>query len=206
MNSETPSVSAVVLAGGHGHRMGQDKALLRLGGQSLLARTVHTLAPLSDDLVVVTDDAARYRALGLPVRLVADEQPGVGALMGLYSGLKAARHAWALVVACDMPFLNPSLLRYMIALSPGYEAIVPRIDDLYEPIHAIYARTCLPVMEDLIATGRRRIFDLFSRVRVRYVDRNEIEQFDPEHLSFLNVNTPEDWLRVQARFEASARS
>jgi molybdopterin-guanine dinucleotide biosynthesis protein A len=206
MNLDTPSVSAVMLAGGKSRRLGRDKSLLRLDGQPLLVRTAHTLAPLSDDLIVVANDVARYREFDLPARLVPDEQRGVGAIMGIYSGLRAARHARALFVACDMPFLNQSLLRYMISQVGGYDAVVPRIGDLYEPLHALYAKDCLPAIKRLLATGRRRIFDFFPLVRVRYVDRREIERFDPDHLSFLNVNTPEDWLEVQARFEERQRT
>ncbi|MGD8624475.1 MAG: molybdenum cofactor guanylyltransferase [Anaerolineae bacterium] len=204
MSPDALPVSAVMLAGGKSRRLGRDKSLLRLDGQPLLVRTVQTLLPLSDDLIVVTNDGARYRTLDLPVRLVPDEQRGVGALMGIYSGLRAARHASALFVACDMPFLNRALLRYIISHAGGYDAVVPRVGDLFEPLHALYAKSCLPAIEDLLAAGGRRIFDFYPHVRVRYVDRKEIDRFDPDHLSFLNVNTPEDWLRVQVLFEERA--
>lgn len=191
-------ISAVVLAGGESQRLGLDKALLELHGQTLLARTVGKVATLSDDVIVVTNNPVRYRHLGLEVRFVPDEQPGEGALMGLYSGLQAARHAAALAVACDMPFLNIRLLRYMLTESIGYDVVVPRLEnDLLEPLHAIYSKRCLPFIAKLLAQGRRRIFAFFADVRVRYVEEPTIARFDPLHLSFVNVNTPADWQLAQ---------
>jgi molybdopterin-guanine dinucleotide biosynthesis protein A len=190
-------LSVVVLAGGHSRRLGRDKSLLELDGVPLLVRTVQRLGALSDDLVVVTNDVARYESLSLAARLVRDEEPGMGSLMGIYSGLQAARHAYTLVVACDMPFLSLPLLRYMISLAPGDDVVIPRLGSLLEPLHAIYGKSCIPFMKELLDRGERKIVAFFHRVRVRYVEEVELDKFDPDHLSFVNVNTPQEWLRVQ---------
>jgi molybdopterin-guanine dinucleotide biosynthesis protein A len=192
-----PLISAVILAGGMSTRLGKDKSLLPVDGEPLLTRVVRQLSALSEDLIVVTNDRAHYDALALPARLIQDEKPGVGALMGLYSGLKAARHSYALVVACDMPFLNLALLRYMVHLAQDYDVVVPREDEYVEPLHAVYGKDCLPAMEWRLAQGRRRIVSFFDAVRVRYVEKSEVDRFDPLHLSFVNVNTPEDWAKTQ---------
>jgi len=191
-------ISAVVLAGGQSSRLGSDKSFLLMEDQPLVAHTVRKLAVLSDDLIVVTNDPARYKPLALPVRLVPDEKPGVGALMGIYSGLKAVHHSQALIVACDMPFLNLSLLRYMLPLAGGHDIVIPRLGEFLEPLHAIYTKACLPAIACLLEQGRRQITAFFHEVRVRYVEAGEIDRFDPDHLSFINVNTPQDWDRVQA--------
>jgi molybdopterin-guanine dinucleotide biosynthesis protein A len=190
-------VSAVILAGGQSLRLGTDKSLLELNGQSLLARTVHKLAALSDDVVVVTNKPEDYEHLSLEVRFVPDEQPGVGALMGVYSGLKATVHDSALTVGCDMPFLNVPLLRYMLPESASHDVVVPRLGEFLEPLHAIYGKQCLPFMEALLAQGRKQIIAFFDKVRVGYIEAEEIARFDPLHLSFLNVNEPADWQRAQ---------
>jgi molybdopterin-guanine dinucleotide biosynthesis protein A len=192
-----PAASAVVLAGGKSSRLGADKALLLLDGQPLIARTVQQLSILSDDLIVVTNTPERYELLGLTARLVTDERPGEGSLMGIYSGLKAARHPYALVVACDMPFLNPPLLRTMLSMAPGYDVVVPRLAGMLEPLHAVYSSDCLPWIARLLAEGRRKVIAFFPYVKVRYVEEREIDRFDPLHLSFVNVNTPQDWEQVQ---------
>jgi molybdopterin-guanine dinucleotide biosynthesis protein A len=190
-------ISVVILAGGQSSRLGRDKSFLLLDGQPLVGRTVHKLSALSDDLLVAANDAARYERLALPARLVPDERPGEGALMGVYSGLKEARYSHALIVACDMPFLNLSLLRYMLPLADGHDVVIPRIGGFMEPLHAIYSKACLPAMARLLDRGRRQIIAFFHEVRVRYVEEGEIDRFDPRHLSFVNVNTPDDWERVQ---------
>jgi molybdopterin-guanine dinucleotide biosynthesis protein A len=187
----------VVLAGGQSSRLGRDKSLLNVCGQPLVARIINTLSTLSDDLVVVASDLEPLDALDLPARLVRDEKQSVGALMGLYTGLKVVDHTHALVVACDMPFLNLSLLRYMLPLASGYDIVIPRMNDYLEPLHAVYGKSCLPAIQRLLDQGRRQIIAFFPEVRVRYIEEAEINRFDPQHLSFLNVNTPEDWQEVQ---------
>ncbi|HSR31761.1 MAG TPA: molybdenum cofactor guanylyltransferase [Anaerolineae bacterium] len=192
-----PAISGVILAGGQSERLGRDKSLLEVAGEPLLARAVRLLAVLSDDLIVVTNDPTRYTRLDLVARLVSDERPGFGSLMGMYSGLKAANHQRALVVACDMPFINLPLLRYMLSLAEGHDVVVPRVDGLLEPLHAIYDKSCLPYIREVLDGGQRKIIAFFDRVCVRYVEEQEIGEFDPLRLSFLNVNTPEDWMRTQ---------
>jgi molybdopterin-guanine dinucleotide biosynthesis protein A len=187
----------VILAGGQSSRFGADKALLPLGGQPLLARTVAALAALTADLIVVTNDPAAHGALGLPARLVPDVEPGRGPLMGIYSGLQAARHDYAFVVACDMPLLSLPLMRHMATLVAGYDVVIPYLDGLFEPLHAIYARSCLPAMAHVLDRGGRQIIAFFPDVRVRRVGQETVDRFDPQGLSFVNVNTEADWDRVQ---------
>ena len=201
----TGLISVVILAGGQSRRLGIDKSLLEVEDQPLLARTVQTLVTLSDDLIVVTNEAARYRALDLGVRFVPDDRRGMGSLMGIYSGLRAARYGYALAVACDMPFLSLPLLRYMASLTEGYDVVIPRLNGLVEPLHSIYGKACLPFMAELLDQGRRKITSFFPKVRVRYVEEQELAAYDPSHLSFVNVNTAEDWQRVQ-RLLGSAKT
>ena len=194
------SASAVVLAGGQSRRMGQDKRRLRLGGPggpTLLEHTVGLVARLCDEVVVVLNDPQEWA--GLPARLTPDVYPDGGALGGIYSGLLAASRDYALVVACDMPFLSHDLLAAMLARPRDYDALVPRSPDSgttrnaldVEPLHAIYARACLAPMRATLESGRRQIAAFFPQVRVAYVEPDEIRRYDPAGRSFLNVNTPE---------------
>lgn len=192
-----PTISAIILAGGQSRRLGKDKCLLDIGGRSLLAHTVDKLATVSDDLIVVTSDPTYYELLDSAARIVPDQKPGMGSLMGIYSGLKDAHYAHALVVACDMPFLSLALIRYMLPLADAYDVVIPRLDGSLEPLHAIYGKSCLPYMWQHLDRGQRRIISFFDRVSVRYVEKQEVDRFDPSHLSFVNVNTPQDWIRVQ---------
>ena len=192
-----PLVSGVILAGGKSTRFGSNKALLRLASQPLIERTVEKLRKLSDDLILVTNEPATFAALRLAVRLVHDVEPDKGSLMGVYSGLQAARYPHALTVACDMPFLSVPLLRYMIPMAHGQDVVIPYLDGHLEPLHAIYSSTCLSAMESALKQGRRRIISFFDRVHVRHVNAREVDIFDPQRLSVLNVNTHADWALVQ---------
>jgi molybdopterin-guanine dinucleotide biosynthesis protein A len=183
-------ISVTVLAGGKSRRLGLDKSMLKIHDTWLLQRILDTLARLSDDLIIVASPRPEFAAL--PARVVPDELPDMGALGGIYSGLKAMRYERGLFVACDMPFLNLPLLRFMILLSPDFDVVVPCVADQTEPLHAIYSKRCAEPISQLLQHGELRIAHLYPQVRVRYVTEMELEVFDPQHLSFLNINTPAD--------------
>jgi molybdopterin-guanine dinucleotide biosynthesis protein A len=145
-------------------------------------------------MVLVAQSAKPYVHLGLPA--VADIFAGVGTLGGLHAGLSAIHTEFGLVVGCDMPFLNADLLDYMISQAPGYDVVMPRVGKYYEPLHALYARRCVPALERSILAGQRRIRAALSDLRVRYIREPEIERFDPGQRSFFNVNTPADVRRM----------
>jgi len=189
-------VSGVILAGGNSRRMGVDKSQLMLGGETLVARAVRTLGALSDDLVIATNTPELFAGLG--ARLIGDAIPGRGPLSGLHAGLAAARHELAVVVACDMPFLNVALLRHMLSLAPGHAAVVPRWRGEVETLHTVYSRDCVAAIEPILRRGGGRIVELYAHVAVRYVEPDEIARFDTEGLCFFNVNSPQDWARAQA--------
>ncbi len=111
---------------------------------------------------------------------------------GIYTGLAVSNSLYNLVVACDMPFLNQALLRYMIQLSANFDLVVPRLGNMIEPLHAIYSKDCLTHIEYLLKQGELGVRQLFTLVKVRYVEADEINRFDPKHLSFFNINTETD--------------
>jgi molybdopterin-guanine dinucleotide biosynthesis protein A len=145
---------------------------------------------LSEEVIIVGNEVDKYEELEAIV--MTDVYPGKGALGGIYSGVKRASNTRSLVVACDMPFLNMSLLRYMEALAASYDVVIPRMGQQTEALHAIYSKGCLPFVERQLRRGDLRIIHFFPRVRVRYVEQEEIEIFDPQYLSFFNINTEAD--------------
>lgn len=188
------NVSGIILAGGKSSRLGQNKALIEFEGEPVIQRVVYALQPLVDEIVLATNTPECFAFLGL--RMVADVYVDSGALGGLHAGLSAIQSEYGLTVGCDMPFLNIDLLQYMLLHTMDYDIVMPRIDDFYEPLHAIYARRCLPAIEHSIQSGQRRLLSFASQMNVWYIGGDEIDRFDPQHLSFFNINSPDDVKRM----------
>jgi molybdopterin-guanine dinucleotide biosynthesis protein A len=187
-------VSGIILAGGSSSRLGADKALIPVSGRPLIEWVVATLRSVVSGILLVTNDPERFAFLGLP--MAGDIYHGIGTLGGLHAGLSAMGTPYGLVVGCDMPFLNADLLRYMISLAGEYDAVVPRVGEYYEPLHAIYSRRCLAPIERSIVSGQHRVLSACAGMRVRYLGPEEIARYDPRHDSFFNVNTPNDLDRM----------
>lgn len=194
---DAEAVTPVILAGGAGTRLGGvNKALVEVGGRRVIDRLLDALRPLGAEIVIVNNDGS---LAGLPgTRVVTDVEPGAGALMGLYSGLRAVSTPLATVTACDMPFVSTAVLRVLIALAPGYDAVVPLVDERPEPLHAVYRTSCLPAIEAALAAGRKRLIAFFDAVRVRYVPQAALREWDPDGRSFLNINRPDDLAAARA--------
>lgn len=192
-------ISCIVLAGGKGIRLKRDKVLENIGNINLLQRVVSCLSFYNSEIIIVT---ASKQSLPLSVdypklRVKADIYPGKGPLGGIYTGLMTSNHFYNLVVASDMPFLNRELLSYMMKLSVGFDLVVPRMGALVEPLHAVYSKNCVAPIENMLKQGTLQIHLLFPLVKVKYIDTEEIDKFDPEHLSFFNINTEADLKRAR---------
>ena len=193
-------ITSIVLAGGKGTRLGKDKLQEAVGGRPLLQRVIDSLIPISQRILVRTAQGQKLPAIEptrSKVASVPDIYPGKGALGGIYTGLTAAKSQYGLVVAADMPFLNPDLLQHLVTVAPGFDVVMPRIDGEIEPLHAVYSRDCLPAIQEQIERNQLQIRIFLERVRVRYVELAEVDMFDPRHMSFFNVNTPEDLTKAQ---------
>lgn len=193
--------TGVVLAGGRSTRMGQDKAALMLGGEPLVRRVVERLRQALVEVIVA--GPAEIGVLVPGVRVVPDLQAGQGPLAGIGAALRAIQTPWAFVVACDMPFVEPALVRAMVALAlapPEVDAVVLRTERGAERLHTLYARTCLPALETRLAAGDLALHRLLAHIRVREMPWSEAARFDPAGVSAFNMNTPADWERAQAIF------
>jgi molybdopterin-guanine dinucleotide biosynthesis protein A len=184
-------MTSIVLAGGESKRMGVDKAFMKVAGTPLIEHVLRAIRPVVRHIIIVTNSPERYHAYN--VKVVVDRVEQRGPLMGIYSGICSSESEYNVVVACDMPFLNAGLLSYMMELAPGYDAVVPAVGKLIEPLHAVYSKNVLPVIEEQFRVDDRRIRTIFARANVRYVTEKEIARFDPERRSFINLNTPQQY-------------
>jgi molybdopterin-guanine dinucleotide biosynthesis protein A len=187
-------ISFIVLAGGKSIRLGRDKVNELLGDKSLLQWVVTRISHFDTDVIIVTakKEPVPVNISYARVLTTGDIFPDRGSLGGIYSGIMTSKSQYNFVVGCDMPFLNLDLMKFMMDIAPGFDLVLPRMGKIVEPLHAIYARSCLVYMENLLKQGELQILKFFHQVKVRYVDPPEIERFDPGYLSFFNVNTEED--------------
>jgi molybdopterin-guanine dinucleotide biosynthesis protein A len=188
-----------IQAGGQSSRMGQDKALMPFLGQPLIQRLIGRMQPAADEIIVTTNQPAAYAFLGLP--LYPDRVPGRGALGGLYTALSAAKNPLVAVIACDMPFANPQLLRYQAGLleAEDVDVVIPVSAAGSEPLHCLYRRaTCLPAIQWALENDLWKLIAWFPRVKVREVTQTELRQQDPLGLAFSNVNTPDEFAKAEA--------
>jgi molybdopterin-guanine dinucleotide biosynthesis protein A len=175
--------------------MGRNKAFLEINGQRIIDRTKNLFLEIFDEVLLVTNSPRDYVDLNL--RTVADLIPDKGSLGGIYTGLFHSSHSHAFVAACDMPFLNSSLIKHLVQMAPNFDIVIPRTSDGLQPLHALYSQKCFPFMEELLHQNNLKILDFFPRVKVREIPPEEIVSFDSELRAFLNINTPEDLRRLQ---------
>jgi len=177
--------------------MGRPKAELKFGANSLLERMVAELRQSFPEVVVVASPAGLPTAARLgEVRIVRDEREYEGPLPALALGLSAIRNDYAFACACDSPFLRAELASSLCAMLEHYDAVVPEIAGLVQPLHAVYRKHCIAAIHSMIAAGEARLAQIVHAVSVRKVGEQELRALDPDLLSFLNLNTPEDYQRA----------
>jgi molybdenum cofactor guanylyltransferase len=185
-------VTGILLAGGKSRRMGEDKRFLQVGERTLLERSLAVLRSLFQHvLVVIAQDSPPLQA---DVAVIRDLVPNCASLGGLYTGLRQASTEHVFVVACDMPFLNPEAVRYVTGLKQEADIVMAERPSGLQPMHALYSRRCLPVLEEMVRTHHLKIQDIVANpsLKVRLIKGGELSRIDPEGRSFLNVNTPAD--------------
>jgi molybdopterin-guanine dinucleotide biosynthesis protein A len=197
--------STIVLAGGASARMGRPKALLPFGPETLIERIVRRFAAVSAEVIVVSGPHVRLPPLPREARIVEDETPLRGPLSGLAGGLHAAANETSFVCGCDHPFLEPALASFLVErcrATPGAAAVWARWDDSPQPLVAAYRKDLSEVVDDMLASGLRRLVDL-RRARVIEITPRELAALDPWGRSFVDVDTPAAYERALALREHS---
>ena len=202
--ARTPSVSGIILAGGQARRMGGiNKALIEIGGRTIIERIASTLSRVLSNILIVTNDPDSFRFLGLP--MYRDAIPGSGSLGGLFTGLKVCGTDYGFLVGCDMPFLRADIISFMIGKTDDCDVIVPATGDYLEPLHALVSQRCVPHIEALIRQEDFKILNLCHQVRVKVLPERDLLDFDPELNIFHNVNSPDDLVGANELAERLAR-
>jgi molybdopterin-guanine dinucleotide biosynthesis protein A len=202
----------LINAGGQSERMGRLKALLPVPARDepLIRYIARRLRPVAGGkLIVVANDPAICEAVANQgaVRCLPDAYPGTGPLGGLATGLQACV-GWAVCVACDMPFVQPAIFQYLCRLAEEtdgdgrarWDAVVPKVNERFQPMHALYHKRCLPAIQEDLAQGYYRVNGFYPKIRLRIVTEEELLPLDPDLRSFVNVNTPAEWEQAQKTF------
>jgi molybdenum cofactor guanylyltransferase len=191
-------VTGVILVGGKSRRMGQDKAFMEIAGRPLFEKVLELFQECFTRVILVGDRAERFAGYGIPC--LPDLYPG-SALGGLHAGLSHSQTERVFVAPCDLPFPNRELLRHLCSLSGDFDAVVPKGDQGYEPLFALYNKSCLGSLQRLLEDGNYRIFDAFVQLRVHYLTGEELRRLDREEKSFVNLNTMEQFARTAGQGE-----
>lgn len=202
-DGSTSGLTAAILIGGRSRRMGQDKALLRLqdDGPTVIEVVAEVVRSVATEVFLVGGRDDAYDFLDIPT--IKDIVPEAGALGGIHAALSTTGCSHMLAVACDMPFLNANLLRFMRDLPHTYDVLVPVLDQPH-PLHAIYASSCLPAIERRLQVGNNRVMGWWSDVNIRTIPQDAIAQYDPALGSVFNMNTLEDLAMARAVIRESA--
>jgi len=184
------NVAGFILLGGKSSRYGSNKAFVEIDGVRLVDRVAGIMQSIFQRVVLLTNTPEEYAYLQMP--MVEDLVKGFGPMGGIYTGLMTLSDEAGFFVACDMPFLSESLIRHMVDLRADFDAVVPRMDWMLEPLHALYSKKCLHVIHEAIGQHQHQILKCFAEMRVRYLDEEELRLWDPDLRSFFNINKPED--------------
>lgn len=190
--------AGIILCGGLSTRMGgRNKAFLTIDGQTFVDRIIAAVAACCDETLLVTREPARYRDLGL--RVVSDILTARSALTGVHAGLVNMRGAFGLFVGCDTPLVKRGVLRTLTsAIEAGVDIVVPASGTYFQPLCAVYARRCAPLIEDQLRRGDFKIANLYARMRVKKIPYEDFRACDERLVSFFNINTEDDLKRARA--------
>lgn len=170
--------------------MGADKAFLQIDGVPIIQRIYDLFKKIFNEIIIVTNQKELYSEFN--AKIVTDLILDHGALGGLYTGLFFSTNQYAFCVACDMPFVKESIIRFLIHQVDGYDAIVPKTEDGLQPLHAIYSKSCLSPIKRLIDKGGYKIIDFYPLIKIKIVEEPEFITLDRTRESFININTPEE--------------
>ena len=198
-------VTGVILAGGKSRRMGENKAFLRLGSDTLIGHVIKGMKSIADELLLITNKPDEYAQLD--IKMHHDIIQNVGTLGGIHSGLTNASHETVICVGCDSPFLNPNLLNYLVSVLGKYDAVMPTTkkesdtQKTLQTLCAVYSKQCIPIIEDMLKQSELRVHALQEHANVLSVHPEKWKLYDPDGLSFFNINTPEDYIQAQSIYE-----
>lgn len=196
MTQRINQVAGVILAGGKSSRFGSNKALALHQGDALIQGIAHRLAGLFPETLLIANTPEEYGFLGWP--MAKDLYPGCGPLAGIHAALRTVSQPRIFVCGCDMPLVNPDLIRFLCKLEGDPDIVLPWLDEGPEPLYAIYSKKALPIIEEQLSKNQYKIGLVFEKLRIRKVTPEEILRIVPDLTTFQNINHQHDLARLAA--------
>ncbi|MEO0230231.1 MAG: molybdenum cofactor guanylyltransferase [candidate division WOR-3 bacterium] len=186
-----PRHNLIILAGGRSRRMGQLKPHLLINNKRLIDIVASRIASLFSRVIVVSKK-------GMPpienYDVVYDDYDEYSPLLGILVGLKYSESLVNFIIACDMPFVQPELVQFLLRMAEDRDAdvVVPVNNGFYEPLCAVYSKRCIPFIEEEISQGNLKVTSFYPKVNTVSVPEYLLRQYDASLWSFFNINTKED--------------
>jgi molybdopterin-guanine dinucleotide biosynthesis protein A len=190
MSSFLKNCTGIILAGGENRRMPFPKAFIRVNGIRIIEKNLTILKSLFSETFIVTNEPELYAYLD--TGLLGDIYAVKGPMTGILTSLVNSSNRWSFITACDMPFINAVLIRYIFSQRNGYDAVAPRLYQQTEPLFALYSKHLIPSMEKALVSGKTGLQDFLRGNNVKYIQRRDIQKIDPGERSLINLNTPGD--------------
>ncbi len=196
---------------------GHDKAFLKINHEPLIKKQLKILRKFFKKIIIVTNSPSKYNGLkGINpirntefsdedniisngIRVISDVIPHLGPLGGIYSGLRASSSFYNFVVACDMPFINEKLVKYMIKNIKNFDIFIPKIDNKFHPLCGIYSKNCIPIIEYRLTQDWLKVSDIFSKLKAKFISKKKLQSFDKDLLCLENINTLQDFKNINRK-------
>jgi molybdopterin-guanine dinucleotide biosynthesis protein A len=184
-------MNAVILVGGKSSRMGTNKAFLELKGKTFIELQIELLREMFDEISISANTPSEYEYLNLPI--FKDIYPGKGPLGGIYTSLINSSSLHTFMLACDMPFVGPELIKHLKDLTKEYDVVIPKSENGLEPLHAFYSKNCIEPIKRELDENNLRIRSFFPQVNVKIVELDSLASSDHFKNSIKNLNTMADY-------------
>ncbi len=180
--------TVAILAGGRSSRMGSNKALVSLNGQTVLAHILQQLKPHCGEILLVTNEPELFDIY--PVRVITDIYPRKGPIAGIHAALSSIAGDRLFLLSCDMPFVRPELMNYMLEQAAAYDAVVPVVGGQIQPTAAVYQQSCLPYLTACLKNDKLKLTRIFEKLFTLYIGETELGSFGAVEEMFFNANDP----------------
>lgn len=188
-------ITCIILAGGKSSRMGADKAFMPFNEKPLIEILKNKFSRIFNDILIIANDPVAFKKY--QIAAIPDMVKDTGPMGGIYTGLLNSKTLYNFVVACDMPFVNEDLVNYMLKMAKGHDVCVVQLNGKFEPLCAVYSKNCISQIKRSLSAGNFRMRDIIKDLKACIITEKEVNVFDPESLSFININTPAEYENVR---------